>query len=176
MKKGFTLMELLIVIAIIAILAVTFIPNAMKAPARARDVARINHITQIRNTVELYYQSKGVLPVSADGVCFTEALKTTLEMPAYYTDQTKEGSCSAADGKSQMYYYKAVANGDYYVVGAKMENADSGNTTATLAAGPVGVDNGVNLTNIASPEDAQMLIQQKPLPAGDTYFVLVGPS
>ena len=39
-RKAFTLIELLIVIAIIAILTVAFLPGALKAPTKARDAGK----------------------------------------------------------------------------------------------------------------------------------------
>lgn len=166
--RAFTLMELLIVIAIIAILAVTFVPNALKAPARARDVGRINSLTQIRNTAELYFQTKGTMPTQAnnnDSPCFTEDLKIALEMPQFFTDQTAEGSCSADAAKAKFFYYRASGN-DFYIVAAKMENADSANTTKTLA----------EIDGVQDLAGAQALLEQKPFVNPGTFYVLVGPS
>lgn len=52
MKKGFTLIEILIVITIIGILAVIFIPNLLEAPAKGRDSARQADVTSIVKAIE----------------------------------------------------------------------------------------------------------------------------
>lgn len=49
--KAFTLIELLIVIAIIGILAVAFVPTLLGAPAKARDTKRITDVKKIAGMV-----------------------------------------------------------------------------------------------------------------------------
>lgn len=50
-KKGFTLIEILIVITIIGILAVVFLPSVMNAPAKARDAKRITDANTIMKSI-----------------------------------------------------------------------------------------------------------------------------
>ena len=45
-KSGFTLIEILIVIAIIGVLSVSLVPNIAGAPARARDLAKKQAVSQ----------------------------------------------------------------------------------------------------------------------------------
>ena len=53
-SKGYTLIELLIVITIIGILAVALLPSVLGAPARARDAARKADINNIIAALETY--------------------------------------------------------------------------------------------------------------------------
>ena len=53
-QTGYTLLELLVTIAIIGLLSTITIRSLSKARARARDAKRIADITQIRNVLELY--------------------------------------------------------------------------------------------------------------------------
>ncbi len=63
-QKGFTMIELLVVISIIGLLAsivlVSF-PGAMKS---ARDARRKSDISQIKTALEVYYEVHGVYPLS----------------------------------------------------------------------------------------------------------------
>jgi len=54
-QKGFTLLELLIVIVIIGILIALVLPNLISGPARARDSKRKTDMRDIRNGLEQYY-------------------------------------------------------------------------------------------------------------------------
>jgi prepilin-type N-terminal cleavage/methylation domain-containing protein len=64
-KKGFTLIELLIVIAVIGILAVAFLPSLLNAPAKARDVQRIEDVKKIGDFFTAKYVEIGTVPTSA---------------------------------------------------------------------------------------------------------------
>lgn len=54
MIKGFTLLELLVVMGIIGMLAIIALPNFMSARQRARDAQRKSDLRQIQKALELY--------------------------------------------------------------------------------------------------------------------------
>lgn len=58
-KSGFTLIEILIVIAIIGVLSVSLVPNIAGAPARARDLAKKQAITQADAAMKAYIVLNG---------------------------------------------------------------------------------------------------------------------
>ncbi|OGK08295.1 hypothetical protein A2767_04315 [Candidatus Roizmanbacteria bacterium RIFCSPHIGHO2_01_FULL_35_10] len=54
MSKGFSLLELLVVIGIIGVLAALSLPNFMAARERARDTQRKSDLVQIQKALEIY--------------------------------------------------------------------------------------------------------------------------
>lgn len=79
-SKGFTLVELMVVISIIGILATLLLLQLGVARQRARDASRIAHINQIRTSVELYFDDNGQYPQVA-----TYAALGALVVPKYIT-------------------------------------------------------------------------------------------
>jgi len=64
---GFTLIELMVVISIIAVLTSAIGGNFMTSRIRARDSERKNGLTQIRNALEIYFNDHGYYPEAVDG-------------------------------------------------------------------------------------------------------------
>ena len=65
-NKGFTLLELLIVISIIAILAATIVPNFIGFDAEARMSATLTNLNTLRTRIALYRAKEGDYPDSMD--------------------------------------------------------------------------------------------------------------
>ena len=63
-KRGFTLIEILIVIVIIAVLALIVIPRLMSATRKAREVAMRRNLSLIRQAVQRFQADTGVYPAS----------------------------------------------------------------------------------------------------------------
>lgn len=70
-KTGFTLMELLIVIAMIAVLAtaVIYLINPMKQIQKSQDTRRKNDLGQLQKVLEDFYNDKNCYPKPAE-VCY----------------------------------------------------------------------------------------------------------
>lgn len=64
MKRGFTMIELLIVISIIAILAAAIIPNFIGFDAEARVAATKSNLDTLRSRVTLFRAKEGRYPAS----------------------------------------------------------------------------------------------------------------
>jgi general secretion pathway protein G len=74
-KKGFTLVELLVVVLIIAILATYVGVNIAREPGRARMTAAVTQIKTLRSALEIYRLEQGRLPTQEQG------LKSLCEKP-----------------------------------------------------------------------------------------------
>lgn len=55
MKKAFSLIELIVVIAITAVLLAVALPNLLSARERARDAKRKQEMNEMKNALRLYY-------------------------------------------------------------------------------------------------------------------------
>jgi prepilin-type N-terminal cleavage/methylation domain-containing protein len=64
-RRGFTLIELMIVIVILGILMGTILPRLTGAQSRARDTARIADLNNISQALEVYSSDKGQYPNAA---------------------------------------------------------------------------------------------------------------
>lgn len=63
-QRGFTLLEMMVVVAIIAILAGILIPNFTRARAQAQTAACIGNMKTIATALELYYTDKQIYPAA----------------------------------------------------------------------------------------------------------------
>ena len=63
-RRGFTLVELVVVISILAILSGVLVPRVSKHIQSSRDARRLADVKTIRNAVEQYYMDKGAYPAA----------------------------------------------------------------------------------------------------------------
>ncbi|MEO7040558.1 MAG: prepilin-type N-terminal cleavage/methylation domain-containing protein [Candidatus Elarobacter sp.] len=94
-KRGFTLIELMIVVAIIAILAGILIPNFVNARAQAQTAACESNLRSIATALELYYADNQVYPTAA-GVPVQPSLLTANGV-AYLNNTPRDPAAQAAD-------------------------------------------------------------------------------
>jgi prepilin-type N-terminal cleavage/methylation domain-containing protein len=116
-KKGFTLIEMLIVIAIIGILSSILLVGLGAFRGRGRDARRISDLRQVQNALELYFNQTGTYPATSDW----NSLRTTL-VGANIGISTISGDPTT--GRSYGY---CSPDGTEYVLGAVLE--DAGNPT-----------------------------------------------
>ena len=120
---GFTLIELMIVIAIIGILAAIAIPNFLNARGRAQDAAAKKTLIAMKLALEAYTANIGYYPTPADDDL--SALQTAMgeDWPSnLFITGTNSGTLSGfrssnntyavtAVGRNTSYYYHLQQNG-----------------------------------------------------------------
>jgi prepilin-type N-terminal cleavage/methylation domain-containing protein len=133
-RKGFTLIEILIVVAIIAILASIVLVGLGPSQQAGRDARRLSDLREVQNGLELYYNDCGYYPgaaVAAGAACpawtetsawtGTPSLTTSLEGNTSLGITTVPNDPTA--GKN--YYYDSGNGGADYVLAAHLENLNN---------------------------------------------------
>lgn len=113
-QKGFTIIELLVVIVVIGILLALLIPNLFSAQARARDTDRKNDLKVIREQLETYYNDNGSYPeATADLVpSYMDAVPTDPQGAAAYTYTPTPAGCTTLAGDCVTYTLSASLEND----------------------------------------------------------------
>jgi len=109
-KRGFTLIELMIVIVILGILMGTILPRLTGAQSRARDTARTADLNNIAQALEVYFNDFGSYPDADPGNCLDPA--STGTSADALGDYLKGGAVPSPASDAQdtagcvgMYYY-----------------------------------------------------------------------
>ncbi len=68
-KRGFTLIELIVVIAIISVLSSVILTSLSTSRGKARDAKRTREFSEVRKALELFRATYNRYPSSADGGC-----------------------------------------------------------------------------------------------------------
>jgi general secretion pathway protein G len=139
-SKGFTLVELLIVVGIIGILATLLMANFIGVRQRARDAQRKSDLRQIQSALELYRSDQGTYPDSLSYSC-PESAPLTGGSPANTYMQKIPCDPSGASGYNGGRYYFISSGGITYTLGACLENTGD-NSQGTTGTPPIGSPGG----------------------------------
>lgn len=132
MKKGFTVIELIIVIAIIAILATIATVSFSRSKAKARDSIRISDLNSVAQAILVYKSVNGTYPgnapgggltsFSATGTPLISALVTQKYLSALPHDQKNLTDTTWGD----YWYYNDISAGGFGpILSARLEIPDS---------------------------------------------------
>ena len=113
-ERGFTLVELMIVVAIIAILAGILIPNFQNARAQAQTSACESNIRAIATAAELYYTDNQAYPASgsANPVTFASNAANGNNTGTKYLNNTPHDPAAPSGGNATAYTFTSQANTD----------------------------------------------------------------
>jgi prepilin-type N-terminal cleavage/methylation domain-containing protein len=118
--KGFTLIEILIVVAIIAILASIVVVGLGPTQELGRDARRVSDLHEVQNGLELYYSNYGAYPGSSSTISTWSDLASALTNANIGVTSVPDDPSS---GKTYVYGYNADASA--YVLGATLESGNS---------------------------------------------------
>lgn len=88
MQKGFTLIELMIVVAIIGILAAIAIPAYQDYTIRAKVTEAVNAMAPAKTSVSEFYVSQGTMPTNALAAGFETTINSKYVNTLGYTNNT----------------------------------------------------------------------------------------
>lgn len=136
-NKGFTLMELLVTIAIIGVLSSVVAVNYRKAQQSSRDSKRVSDIENIAGGLELYYLDDYSYPIGKYSsnyswddlkeVLVSDYLPSLPNDPLYKND-TEAVSEGEMPENMAGYYYQAGDKGRYYIICTYLASSKDANT------------------------------------------------
>lgn len=156
-QQGFTLIEILIVVAIIAILASVVLVGLGPTQRAGRDARRLSDLREVQTGLELYYNKCGYYPgvaVAAGTACgswsagntwddMTTALKGTTDIGISTIPQDPTAG--------HTYYYGTNAQGTGYLIAAQLEDINNGAFTNYTAPDASGYTVGGSASDITWP-------------------------
>lgn len=153
-KRGFTLIEMMVVISIIGLMSSVVLSAVTSARVKARDTQRKTQTAQFRNALELYFSangrypcgnsscSTGVVPITGDALSTPGvALVSGGFIPSIPSDPTYPAgtpnttiSCNNTTGTAGYCYCSSGA--DSYVLTVNTEDDEGGSDRCYIRMGP----------------------------------------
>lgn len=118
MKKGFTLVELLVVITVIGLLSAMILVGLSGVRSQGRDTRRVADLRNVQNALELYFNKNSAYPTAATWAALeTAVVGANIGVTKLPTDPLNTTTYA--------YVYALSGDGLHYVMKATLENTDS---------------------------------------------------
>jgi len=118
-KRGFTLVELMIVITIMAILATIAVMSFSRVQKQARDIKRKAEVKTIRDALQGYYVERGSFPLSSAPAAASSVLSVL--SPTFMSNIPAAPSGTA--GTNSDYMYVTNSTGAIYGICVQLETS-----------------------------------------------------
>jgi prepilin-type N-terminal cleavage/methylation domain-containing protein len=129
-QKGFTLIEVLIVVGIIGLLASVVLSGLGSVRSRGRDARRVADLRQVQQGLELYYTRCQFYPGGPDcaqgsgNLSWPELQSALKESNLGITNVSNDPSCRSQDDDCDNNYVYS-SDGEQYVLQARLEDKES---------------------------------------------------
>jgi type II secretion system protein G len=117
-KKGFTLVELLVVVAILAILSVALLPSVLGYSDKARDTRAAKDIRNFTTVVEAFAAANGNYPEASLDINNPDSIASVMQSKGINWTGSDDG---VKDPWGNPYYYDLTDN-DYYTISSPGKN------------------------------------------------------
>jgi len=121
--KGFTLIELMIVVVILGILATMVMPKVLSKPEQARRTKAMVDSRSIQSALALFKTDTGRFPTTSEGL---QALVTNPGVPGYDKDGYLERVPADPWGRQYVYISPGIHSKDYDLVSCGKDGEGGG--------------------------------------------------
>lgn len=123
-QKGFTLVELLVVVAIIGLLTGMVVISVRNIKAKSRDAERVSDMRSMEAVLGLYHSDYNLYPIYDGYITGSDAFSLILEATNYInnvpTDPSDMDSTDCGSLTGYHYYYQST-DGRSYILGYCLE-------------------------------------------------------
>lgn len=112
-RKGFTLIEILVVVVILGILAAVVVPRIMGRPEEARRTKAAVDIKSIETALNLYKIDSGTYPTTEQGLFALVEKPNTGDIPRNWKESGYLSKLPKDPWRSEYVYLSPGANGEY---------------------------------------------------------------
>jgi len=122
-RRGFTLIELMIVVVILGLLATTIMPRILSRPDQARQATAAVDIRALQSALALFKTDTGRFPTTAEGL---PALVTNPGLKGYDSDGYLDRVPTDPWGNSYIYISPGLHSKDYDLESLGKDGEDGG--------------------------------------------------
>jgi len=137
-KKGFTLVEMLVVIAVITILSTIIFASFSESKMKARDTARSSDIEQLKAALQVYAVTYGSYPTSLNALVTAGLIQSVPTDPlnSGVNVYTYQNSCATPNVTNNTQYYRLWTIGEREQGATASGWTDSKTIGATVCTDP----------------------------------------